>query len=145
LSISQIMIAGSNSLGGGGGGGGAPTGDGSPGYGTLTGYTSTVALIPSTNGANSPGKANPGDTITWTINSSAELSGVTVWWWVDNDAVPTSTWISGGNDGTIQLDSLGGGSFSKTVVAVPPLHGLFRMYIGTSLYQGTITHGYIGV
>ena len=136
------MIAGSTLSGG---GGGAPTGDGAPGSGQLTGYSGhTVTLTPSTNGANSPGKANPGDTITWTINSDASLNGALVYYWVDNDAVPSTNWTSGGNNGTVTLDASGGGSFSRTVVS-NPLHGLFRMYIGTSLYQGTITHGFIGV
>ena len=143
MSISQMMIAGSN-LSAGGGGGGAPTGDGAPGYGTLVGYSGAVALIPSTNGANSPSKANPGDTITWTINSDASLSGALVYYWVDNDAVPSTNWTYTSNMGTVTLDASGGGSFSRTVVSNPQ-HGLFRMYIGTSLYQGTITHGFIGV
>jgi len=142
MSISQVMIAGSNNSTG--GGGGAPTGDGAPGSGTLVGYSGAVFLIPSTNGANSPGKANPGDTITWTINSDASLNGVTVYYWVDNDTVPYTDWTYPQNYGQIVLDASGGGSFSRTVVSNPQ-HGLFRMYIGTSLYQGTITHGFIGV
>ena len=141
MSISQVMIAGSTLSGG---GGGAPTGDGASGSGTLSGYSGAVFLIPSTNGANSPGKANPGDTITWTINSDASLSGVTVYYWVDNDTVPYTDWTYPQNYGQIVLDASGGGSFSRTVVSNPQ-HGLFRMYIGTSLYQGTITHGFIGV
>lgn len=141
MSISQIMIAGSTLSGG---GGGAPTGDGAPGSGTLSGYSGAVFLIPSTNGANSPGKANPGDTITWTINSDASLNGATVYYWVDNDTVPYTDWTYPQNYGQIVLDASGGGSFSRTVVSNPQ-HGLFRMYIGTSIYQGTITHGYIGV
>ena len=142
MSISQVMIAGSNLTGG---GGAASGGTGAPGSGYLTGYGGhIVTLFPTTNGSGNPHTAYPGDTITWTINSDASLNGVTVYYWVDNDAVPYTDWTYPQNYGQIVLDSNGNGSFSKTVVANPQ-HGLFRMYIGTSLYQGTITHGYIGV
>jgi len=145
VSISQVMIAGSNNLTG--GGGAASGGTGTPGSGYLNGYSGhIVTLTPTTNGSGNPHTAYPGDTITWTITSnSSALNGVTVYYWVDNDAVPYTDWTYPQNYGQIVLDSNGNGSFNRTVAANPPQHGLFRMYIGTSLYQGTITHGYIGV
>ena len=121
-------------------------GTGTAGTGTLNGHPGhTVTLTPSTDGTNSPGTANPGDTITWNITSDSSLSGVRVYYWVDYDAVTSSTWTSGGNDGYVDLDTNGSGSFSRTVVSIPPVHSLFRMYIGVALHYGTITHGYIGV
>lgn len=144
--ISAVIGAVANSGSGGGGGSPASGGTGSPGTGYLNGYSGhLVTLTPSTNGIGNPGTAYPGDVITWNITSDSSLSGVTVYWWVDNDNVPPITWTSGGNDGTVVLDGNGNGFFSKTVVSSPPVHNLFRMYIGTGLYAGTITHGYIGV
>jgi hypothetical protein len=68
-----------------------------------------------------------------------------MYWWVDNDAVPSSTWVENSNNGTVTLDGNGTGSFTRTVVSNVPSHGLFRMYVGMSLYQGFVTHGDIGV
>ena len=145
MNLSQVILASTSTstTGGGGGGGSAPNGTGSPGTGTWNGITYTVT--PSTNGSGNPGTANPGDTITWTITSNASASGITMYWWVDNDAVPSSTWVENSNNGTVTLDGNGTGSFTRTVVSNVPSHGLFRMYVGMSLYQGFVTHGDIGV
>ena len=126
-----------------GGGGGTPSGDGSPGSGSNNGISYT--LTPSTNGIGNPGTAYPGDTITWTITSSASAAGLTIYWWVDFDAVPSSNWVENSNNGTVTLDGNGSGTFTRTVISGVPSHGLFRMYIGLSLYQGFLTHGNIGV
>lgn len=109
-------------------------------------YNGTMyTLTPSTNGTASPAYANPGDTITWTVTTNTGAANQTLYIWVDNDAVPANTWVENTNNGTINLDSNGAGSFSLTVVNSVPVHNLFRMYIGLSLYQGFGTHGFIGV
>lgn len=116
------------------------------GQAVTTTYNGTMyTLTPSTNGTASPAYANPGDTITWTVTTNTGAANQTLYIWVDNDAVPASTWVENTNNGTITLDGNGAGSFSLTVVNSVPVHNLFRMYIGMSLYQGFGTHGYIGV
>lgn len=119
-------------------------GDGSAGSGQWNGITYT--LTPSTNGSGTPGTANPGDVVTWSITSNPDdTSGRTMHWWVDNNAVPSNTWVENTNNGTVTLDGSGNASFSLTVVSSVPTHALFRMYVGMSLYNGFVTHGYIGV
>lgn len=126
------------------GGGGASTGGtGSPETITINGIQYT--LTPSTNGIGNPGTAYPNDTITWTVTTSPADIGRTLYIWVDNEAVPISTWVENSNNGTITLDSSGTGTFTRTVVGNPPTHNLFRMYVGFGLYQGFVTHGFIGV
>lgn len=120
-----------------------PGGTGTPEAQSWNGILYT--LTPSTNGSGNPGSANPGDVITWTITSSAGAAGITVYWWVDNNAVPANTWVENSNNGTVTLDSNGTGTFTRTVVSSVPTHNLFRMYVGMALYQGFVTHGYIGV
>lgn len=124
-------------------GGPMPGGDGSPGSGSWAGTNFT--LTPSTNGVGNPGTAYSADVITWTIQANnSNYNGQTMYWWVDNNAVPASNWVENSNDGTVVLDSNGSATFSRTVVT-NPTHGLFRMYVGFGLYQGFVTHGYIGV
>lgn len=116
------------------------------GQAVTTTYNGTMyTLTPSTNGTASPAYANPGDTITWTVTTNTGAANQTLYIWVDNNTVPANTWVENTNDGTITLDGNGAGSFSLTVVNSVPVHNLFRMYIGMSLYQGFGTHGYIGV
>ena len=153
MPVTQILSVVGRSAGGGGGGGGGPAqgGDGSPmtagnPYGGGVGYT----ITPSTNGVGNPGTAYPGDVITWTISSNASQAGKTILWWVDNNAVPVTNWVenpswtSYSNAGSVVLDGNGSASFSLTVVA-NPTHGLFRLYFSEYIYQGFVTHGYIGV
>jgi hypothetical protein len=111
----------------------------------------TYTLTPTVNGMGNSGTANPGDVITWTITSAASQSGRTIIWWVDNNNVPVNTWVEqpylNGTDnaGSVILDGNGTGSFSLTVANPVPIHNLFRMYISDQLYNGWLTHGYIGV
>ena len=119
----------------------ATGGTGTPGTGAI--QAQLMTLTPSTNGTGTPGTAYPGDTITWNITSNPFGAGLDVYWWVDYDAAPASTWVQGTNNGHLVLDSNGSGSFSLTVAQSAGVQ--FRMYIGHSLYQGTCTHGYIGV
>lgn len=144
MAITQSVIASVTGSGEGAGGGPAQGGDGSPGSGT---YLSTnFTLTPHTNGIGNPGTAYPGDTITWTIQAdNSAYNGSTMYYWVDWNAVPANTWVSGGNDGTVVLDNNGTATFSRTVANPVPVHNLFRMYVGFGLYQGFVTHGYIGV
>lgn len=131
------------SSGGGGGGGPATGGTGSPESVTVNGIQYT--LTPTTNGIGNPGTAYPNDTITWTVTTSPADPSRLMYIWVDNNAVPTTTWVEGVNDAVMSLDNNGTGTFSLTVVGSPPSHNLFRMYAGFSLYQGFVTHGFIGV
>ena len=119
-------------------------GTGTPGSGDWLGITYT--LTPYTNGTGNPGTANPGDMITWTLTSSpADTSGRRMYYWVDNNDVPSNTWVANGNDGSEVLDGSGVMSFARQVVSNPPVPGVFRMYVGMSLYQGFVTHGYISI
>lgn len=148
MPITQVLLTATTAGGGGGGGDPTPGGDGSQGSTFNNG--ATYFLTPSTNGIGNPGTAYPGDVITWTINSDASQAGREIIWWVDNDSVPVSNWVENpnyngtGNAGSVVLDGGGNASFSLTVVQ-NPTHGLFRLYISNSLYQGWLTHGYIGV
>lgn len=151
MSIIQAIIGTNLTIsaqGGGGGGGPAPGGDGSQGSAFNNG--ATYYLTPSTNGIGNPGTAFPGDIITWTINSAPSQAGRTIIWWVDNNDVPYTNWVESpyfnmyANAGSVVLDGSGSASWSLTVVQ-NPAHGLFRLYISDSLYQGWLTHGYIAV
>lgn len=128
----------------GGSQGPASGGTGSP---ESSNYNGTIfTLTPSTNGIGNPGTAYPGDVITWVIQANnGNFNGSTMWWWVDYDAVPAGTWVENTNNGTVVLDGSGRATFTRTVANPVPVHNLFRMYVGFGLYQGFVTHGYIGV
>jgi hypothetical protein len=124
----------------------ATGGTGSTGTGhvnVLGGGGITVTLTPSTDGTGTPGTAYPGDTITWTITSDPSFNNIRLYYWVDYDLAPASTWVENSNNGSVILDGAGNASFTRTVAQSAGVK--FRMYIGTGLYQGTVTHGYIGV
>lgn len=140
MSIVQAIIATTNIPSS--GGGSAQTGDGTPGSVTTNGFTYT--LTPTTSGSGSPGTANPGDVITWTVTTSPADANRLLYIWVDNGTLPGSNFVENTDNGTFTLNGSGTGTFTLTVVS-NPTHGLFRMYIGYSLYQGFVTHGNIGM
>lgn len=108
-------------------------------------------LTPSTNGIGNPYFALPGNQITWTIDSAPSQAGNTIIWWVDANSVPVSTWVENpsylgnANAGSVTLDANGSATWSLTVVNPRPTSNLFRLYIGDTLYNGFLTHGWIGM
>lgn len=111
----------------------------------------TYTLTPKVNGDANDSSANPGDVISWTIDSASSEAGKTIIWWIDGFAVPANDFVENpsysGNSGagSVTLDSNGSATWSLTVVAVPPTHASFRLYISETLYQGWLTHTYVSV